>query len=63
MQGLDAMVYKEHIDYDLKESTNPAFGKAIVRVNIYRQHRQVDCVLDLSQLWSCPCLPSKHCHS
>ena len=45
MQGLDAMDYKEHIDYDLKESTNPAFGKAIVRVNIYRQHRQVDCLL------------------
>ncbi|KAK9836541.1 hypothetical protein WJX74_002758 [Apatococcus lobatus] len=39
-KGLDAMDYKEHIDYDLKESTNPAFGKAIVRVNIFRQHRQ-----------------------
>lgn len=31
---------QEHIDYDLVESTNPAFNKAIVRVNIFRQHRQ-----------------------
>ncbi len=40
-QGLDALGYKEHIDYDLVESTNPAFGKAIVRVNVFRAHRQV----------------------
>lgn len=31
---------QEHIDYDLVESTNPAFGKAVVRVNVYRSHRQ-----------------------
>lgn len=31
---------QEHIDYDLVESTNPQFGKAIVRVNIFRNHRQ-----------------------
>lgn len=40
-QGLDSLDYKEHIDYDLVESTNPAFGKAIVRVNVFRHHRQV----------------------
>ena len=39
-KGLDALGYKEHIDYDLVESSNPAFGKAVVRVNIYRNHRQ-----------------------
>ncbi|GAX72715.1 hypothetical protein CEUSTIGMA_g171.t1 [Chlamydomonas eustigma] len=39
-KGLDALGFKEHIDYDLVESTNPAFGKAVVRVNIYRNHRQ-----------------------
>ncbi|KAG0616549.1 hypothetical protein M758_5G124300 [Ceratodon purpureus] len=39
-KGFDAMEYKEHIDYDLVESTNPAFNKAIIRVNIFRQHRQ-----------------------
>ena len=42
MQGLDALGYSEHIDYDLVESTNPAFQKAIVRVNVFRDHRQVD---------------------
>lgn len=39
-QGLNGMDYKEHIDYDLVESTNPAFGKALVRVNVFRSHRQ-----------------------
>ena len=39
-KGLDDLEYKEHLDYDLVESTNPAFGKAIVRVNVYRTHRQ-----------------------
>ncbi|KAG1681159.1 hypothetical protein FOA52_015602 [Chlamydomonas sp. UWO 241] len=39
-KGLDALGYKEHIDYDLVESTNPSFGKAVVRVNVYRNHRQ-----------------------
>ncbi|MEW5301920.1 MAG: hypothetical protein WDW36_004744 [Sanguina aurantia] len=39
-KGLDGLGYKEHIDYDLVESSNPAWGKAIVRVNIFRNHRQ-----------------------
>eukprot|EP00250_Pteridium_aquilinum_P001459 c11649_g1_i2 orf=138-3227(+) len=39
-KGFDALEYKEHLDYDMVESTNPDFNKAIVRVNIYRQHRQ-----------------------
>jgi len=32
---------QEHIDYDLVESTNPEWGRAVVRVNVFRQHRQV----------------------
>ena len=40
LQGLDALDFKEHIDYDLVESTNPAFNKAIVRINVFRNHRQ-----------------------
>jgi N-acetyltransferase 10 len=40
-QGLDALGYKDHLDYDLVESTNPAFQKALVRVNVFRDHRQV----------------------
>ncbi|KDD73781.1 GNAT acetyltransferase 2, partial [Helicosporidium sp. ATCC 50920] len=40
LKGLDRLGFQEHQDYDLVESTNPAFGKAIVRVNVFRSHRQ-----------------------
>src|SRR4051812_15158825 len=30
----------DHTDYSIIQSTNPDFNKAIVRVNIHRQHRQ-----------------------
>lgn len=39
-KGFDALNYSDHLDYDIIQSTNPAFNKAIVRVNIHRQHRQ-----------------------
>ena len=39
-KGLDALKYEEHLDYDIAQSTNPEFNKAIVRVNIFRDHRQ-----------------------
>ncbi|KAL0030160.1 hypothetical protein WJX77_000722 [Trebouxia sp. C0004] len=39
-KGLDQLEYKEHLDYDLVESTNPAFAKAIIRVNVFKNHRQ-----------------------
>src|SRR5262249_13201817 len=39
-KGFDALRYEEHLDYDIVQSTNPEFNKAIVRVNIFRQHRQ-----------------------
>ncbi|KAH7106917.1 DUF699-domain-containing protein [Auriculariales sp. MPI-PUGE-AT-0066] len=39
-KGLDALKYEEHLDYDIAQSTNPDFNKAIVRVNIFRDHRQ-----------------------
>lgn len=51
LQGLDAMGYKEHIDYDLVESTNPSFGKAVVRVNVFRGHRQVRGLH--GRIWGC----------
>jgi N-acetyltransferase 10 len=38
--GFDALGYEEHVDYDLVQSANPAFNKAVVRVNVYRTHRQ-----------------------
>jgi N-acetyltransferase 10 len=40
-KGLDALEYEEHLDYDIIQSTNPDFNKAIVRVNIFKQHRQI----------------------
>ncbi|EIW67515.1 hypothetical protein TREMEDRAFT_33355 [Tremella mesenterica DSM 1558] len=39
-KALDALGYEEHMDYDVVQSTNPDFKKAIVRVNIFRGHRQ-----------------------
>ncbi|KAJ3485257.1 hypothetical protein NLI96_g5090 [Meripilus lineatus] len=39
-KGMDALGYEEHLDYDIMQSTNPDFNKAIVRVNVFRQHRQ-----------------------
>ncbi|KAI0916897.1 N-acetyltransferase 10 [Taiwanofungus camphoratus] len=39
-KGMDVLGYEEHLDYDIAQSTNPDFNKAIVRVNVFRQHRQ-----------------------
>lgn len=39
-KGFDALGYMDHQDYTIMQSTNPDFNKAIVRVNIHRQHRQ-----------------------
>jgi N-acetyltransferase 10 len=39
-KGMDALGYEEHLDYDIAQSTNPGLNKAIVRVNIFRDHRQ-----------------------
>ncbi|RYY31086.1 tRNA(Met) cytidine acetyltransferase, partial [archaeon] len=39
-KGLEALAFKEHIDWEAVASTNPEFNKAIVRVNIFRGHRQ-----------------------
>jgi len=38
--GLDALNYKEHQDYEILQSTNPEYNHAVIRVNIYRDHRQ-----------------------
>lgn len=39
-KGFDALGYLDHVDYTILQSTNPAFNKAVVRVNVHRQHRQ-----------------------
>lgn len=40
LKGFDALNYLDHVDYTIIQSTNPDFNKAIVRVNVHRQHRQ-----------------------
>lgn len=40
LKGFDALGYEEHLDYDIMQSTNPAFNNAVVRINIFRDHRQ-----------------------
>ncbi|KAI3641737.1 hypothetical protein MIR68_000227 [Amoeboaphelidium protococcarum] len=39
-KAFEALGYQQHIDYDIHQSTNPDFNKAVVRVNIFRDHRQ-----------------------
>ncbi|KAI9720055.1 MAG: hypothetical protein M1812_003182 [Candelaria pacifica] len=39
-QGFEALSYLDHVDYTKVQSTNPDFNKAIVKVNVHRQHRQ-----------------------
>jgi len=40
VRGLDGLGYAEHVDYEIVESTNPAFGRAPIRVNVFKTHRQ-----------------------
>ncbi|KAH0620800.1 hypothetical protein JD844_021579 [Phrynosoma platyrhinos] len=39
-KGFDALQYQEHLDYEIIQSLNPEFSKAVVRVNVFREHRQ-----------------------
>lgn len=39
-KGFDILGYQEHIDFELLQSTNLEFNKAVVRVNVFRDHRQ-----------------------
>ncbi|GAA5833748.1 hypothetical protein JCM11251_003218 [Rhodosporidiobolus azoricus] len=39
-KGFDKLGWEEHLDYDIVTSTNPEWKGAVVRVNIFRQHRQ-----------------------
>ncbi|CAG2104312.1 unnamed protein product [Medioppia subpectinata] len=40
LKGFDAIHLKEHLDYDIIQSTNVEFNKAVVRINLFREHRQ-----------------------
>lgn len=39
-KGLDVLHYQEHLDYEIVQSLNPEFNKAVVRVNVFKEHRQ-----------------------
>lgn len=39
-KGLQALAYTEHMDYEAVQSTHAAMGGAVVRVNVFRTHRQ-----------------------
>uniref|UniRef100_A0A8D8M9L1 RNA cytidine acetyltransferase n=1 Tax=Cacopsylla melanoneura TaxID=428564 RepID=A0A8D8M9L1_9HEMI len=39
-KGFDALAYQEHLDYSIVQSTEPEYNKALVRVNVFRDHRQ-----------------------
>ena len=40
-KGLDALGYQEHSHYEIIQSTNPDFNKAVIRVNVFKNHRQI----------------------
>lgn len=47
--GFQAMQYQEHTDYEIIRSIDPALNKAVVRVNVFRNHRQTVQYLDPSK--------------
>ena len=38
--GMEALGWKEHLDYTVVESTAPTFKGSVVRLNVFREHRQ-----------------------
>jgi N-acetyltransferase 10 len=47
-KGFDAIKLKEHVDYEVVQSTNVQFNDAVVRVNIFRHHKQTIQYIDPS---------------
>ena len=40
LKGLDALHFEEHLDYEALQSTNADYNKALVRINVFKEHRQ-----------------------
>lgn len=40
LKGFDKLGYEEHLDYDVVQSSNPEWKGSVVRINIFRDHRQ-----------------------
>lgn len=41
IKGLDAIHYKQHLDFDVIQSNNPDFNKATIRIEVNRDDKQV----------------------
>ncbi len=39
-KAFEALKYKEHIDYQVVRSSDPEHGNAVIRVNVFHEHRQ-----------------------
>ena len=70
--GLDAIHYEEHLDYEVLQSTHADLNKAVVRVNLFKEHRQTvqyvephDCarLAQVSVQWNADerLMPSRRC--
>ncbi|KAG7253996.1 hypothetical protein CRUP_023413 [Coryphaenoides rupestris] len=66
-KGFDALQYQarhlaptpfirlpEHLDYEIIQSLNPEFNKAVVRVNIFKEHRQTIQLLVIDEAAAIP---------
>ncbi|GJQ12855.1 hypothetical protein GpartN1_g4646.t1 [Galdieria partita] len=38
--GFDALQFKEHVDYEILQSTDASLQHCVVRINVFRSHRQ-----------------------
>ena len=45
-KGLEALAYREHADYEGVASSNPDYRGCIVRINVFRGHRQTIAYID-----------------
>lgn len=39
--GLESLGFKENMHYDIIQSTNPEFNNSVIRVNIFKTHKQI----------------------
>ena len=63
LKGFDVLGYKEHVDFAIVESSNPELRRAVVRINVFHQHRQTIQYIeptDWALLSQAPWLPSYH---
>lgn len=44
------IIFQEHLDYEIVQSLNPEFNKAVVRVNVFKEHRQTIQVIGILAL-------------